>query len=261
MFEKNFLLDNQATIISYMVSGKKEMQTTGTDLKIRRKTRLKRLVRWLIIDIIVTIVVISLLIYRPGRYKPLDSFSQDYEQGEVSTYLTHQLSPQIYNGTQRGEPFDIIITQDGVNDIISRLNWPIQSGGIMLYDPAALFVPGTVVLMGTAEIKKVELVITIELEPKIDEEGLINLHVSKVKVGAVNVTPLARMTAQNMYTERLAAANVDANALQTKIAASLFNDEPFEPVFTIDGKKVRVESVVVGQSELKARLVPVSARR
>ena len=64
-----------------------------------------------------------------------------------------------------------------------------------------------------------------------------------------------------MYAERLAAADVDTNALQTKIAASLFNDEPFEPVFKINDKKIRVESVSVDQRELKARLVPVSARR
>lgn len=243
-----------------MISGKKEIQTMDTDLKIRRKTRVKRLVCWLFIDLIVTAVIFGLLIYRPGRYKPLDSFSQDYEQGEVSTYLTHQLSPQVYNGTQRGEPFEVIVTQDGINDIISHANWPIQSDGIMLYDPAALFVPGTVVLMGTAKIKGVELVITIELEPGIDENGLINLHVSKVKVGAVNITPFAKKVAKEMYAERITTVSVDTKALLTKIAASLLNDEPFEPVFTIDGKKVRVESVVVGQRELKARLVPVSKR-
>ena len=243
-----------------MISSKKEIQTMETDLKIRRKTRIKRLVRWLFIDLIVAAAVFGLLMYKPGRYKPLDSFSQDYEPGQVSTYLTHQLSPQVYNGTQRGEPFEIIITQDGVNDIISHANWPIQSGGIMLSAPAALFVPGTVVLMGTADVKGVEIVITIELEPKIDENGLINLHVSKVKVGAVNIL-IAKAIAKKMYAERLAAADVDTNALQTKIAASLFNDEPFEPVFKINDKKIRVESVSVDQRELKARLVPVSARR
>ena len=170
-----------------MISSKKEIQTMDTDLKIRRKTRIKRLVRWLIIDLIVVVVVISLLKYKPSRYKPLDLLSQDYEPGQVSKYLTHKLGPQYNDGIQRGEPFDIIITQDGINDIISHANWPIQSGGIMLYAPAALFVPGTVILMGTADVKGVELVITIELEPKIDESGLINLHVSKVKIGAVNI--------------------------------------------------------------------------
>ena len=243
-----------------MISGKKEMQTTETDLKIRRKKRTKRLVRWLFIDLIVAAVIFGLLIYRPGRYKPLDTFSQDYEPGQISTYLTNELYPQVYNNAQRGEPFDVIITQDGINDIISHMNWPIQGEGILLYSPAALFVPGIVVFMGTADAKGVKFVITIELEPKIDENGLINLHVSKVKVGAMNVTPLARMTAQKMYAERLAANDVDINELRTKIAASLLNEEPFEPAFTVNGQKVRVESVVVGQRELKARLVPVSKR-
>jgi hypothetical protein len=237
------------------------MQTTGTDLKITGKKRTKRLIRWLIIDLIVVVVVFSLLKCKPSRYKPLDPFSQDYEQGQVSTYLTHQLSPQVYNGIQRGEPFDIVITQDGINDIISHANWPIQSEGMMLYAPAALFVPGTVVLMGTAEVQGVEVVITIELKPEIEENGLINLHVAKVKVGAVNITPLAKPMAQKMYAERVNAVNVDSEALQAKIAASLLNNEPFEPVFMIDGKKVRVESVDVGERELKARLAPVSARR
>lgn len=223
--------------------------------------RKKRLIRWLIIDLIVVVVVFSLLKYKPSRYKPLDSFSQDYEQGQVSKYLTHQLAPKVNDGTQRGEPFDIVITQDGVNDIITHSNWPVQSEGIMLYAPAALFIPGTVVLMGTAEVKGVEVVISIEIKPEIEENGLMNLRITKLKVGAVNITPLAKPMAKKMYAERLAAGNVDTEALRTKIAASLLNNEPFEMVFTVNGKKVRVENVDVGERELKARLVPVSARR
>jgi len=243
-----------------MISSKKEIPTTGTDLKIRKKTRVKRLIRWLFIDLVVTAAVFGLLRYKPGRYKPLDSFSQGYEPGQVSPYLTHKLSPQINNGAQQGEPFELIVTQDGINDIISRVNF--QSEGILLYAPAALFIPDTVVLMGTADVKGVEFVITFELEPKIDENGFLNIHVTKVKVGAMNITPLARMMAKKMYAERLAAVNIDSKALQTKIqtkiAASLLNDEPFEPVFKIGGKKVRVENIVIGKRELTVHFVPVS---
>jgi hypothetical protein len=241
-----------------MVWSKKEIKTKKSDLKISKKTRIKRLICWLFVDLLVAAAVFGLLIYKPSRYKPIDPFSQDYEPGQVSPYLTHQLSPQIYNGAQRGEPFEIIVTQEGINDIISRANWPIQGEGVLLYAPAALFVPGSVVLMGTAVVKGVEFVITIELEPKINEEGLLNLHVSKVKVGAMNITPVAKMTAKKMYAERIAGVYIDTKALQTKIAASLLNDEPFEPVFKIDEKRIRVEKIIVGQRELKAFLVPVS---
>jgi len=201
----------------------------ATDSKIHKKSRRKKLVLWLLIDLAVAAVVFALLVYRPGRYDPADFDSYGHEQGQVSPYLTHELSPQVYNNSQRGEPFDLVVTQSGVNEIVAGLGWPKFSEGVMLYAPSVLFVPGSVVLMITANVKGVELIITIELEPKIDERKLLNLHVAKVKVGAVNITPLARMMAKKMYTERLAVLSVDTEALQTKIVASLLNEEAFEP--------------------------------
>lgn len=233
---------------------KTEMQRTETDLQIRKKARRNKLIRWLLIDIAVAAIVFALLLYRPGRYKPSDS--GNFKRGEVSPYLTNELSPAIYNGTQRVEPFDVIITQEGLNDIIARGNWPMESEGILLYAPAALFVPGRLVLMGTADAKGVEFVVTIELEPKIDEEGLLNLQVAKMKVGAMNITPLAKIMAKKMYSQKVAALGVDTKALQTKILASLLNDEPFEPVFSIDEKKVRIEKITIEKEKLLAHLVP-----
>jgi uncharacterized protein YpmS len=236
---------------------KTEMQRTETDLQIRKKTRRNKLIRWLLVDIAVAAIVFTLLIYRPGRYKPVDPSS--YKRGEVSPYLTNELSPEIYNGAQRVEPFDVIITQDGLNDIIARGNWPMESEGVLLYAPAALFIPGRLVLMGTADAKGVEFVVTIELEPKIDEEGLLNLQIAKVKVGAMNITPLAKIIAQKMYMQRISGLEIDSNAIQTKIAASLLTDEPFEPVFSIDDKKkVRIEKITIENEKLLAHLVPAS---
>ncbi len=235
---------------------KTEMQRTETDLQIRKKARRIKLIRWLLVDLAVAAIVFALLLYRPGRYKPIGS--GNYKRGEVSPYLTNELSPTIYNGTQRVEPFDVIITQEGLNDIISRANWPMESEGVLLYAPAALFVPDRLVLMGTADAKGVEFVVTIELEPKIDEEGLLNLQVTKVKVGAMNITPLAKIMAKKMYAQRIAALGVDTKALETKIVGSLLNDEPFEPVFSIDEKKVRIEKITIEKEKLLAHLVPES---
>jgi len=230
----------------------------ATDLKIHKKTRRKKLVMWLLVDLAVAAVVFALLVYRPGRYDPSDFDSYDLENGQVSPYLTHELSPQVYNNSQRGEPFDVVITQSGVNEIVAGLGWPKFSEGIMLYAPAVLFVPGSIVLMITADVKGLELIITIVLEPKIDERKLLNLHVAKVKVGAVNITPLARMMAKKMYNERLAVLPVDTEALQTKIVASLLNEEAFEPVFSVEDNKVRVEKITINKEKLTACLVPAS---
>ncbi len=232
------------------------MKTMEADLKKSKKARLYKLIRWLLVDLAVAAIVFAVLLYRPGRYKPPDS--KNYRSGEVSPYLTNQLGPAVNNGVQRAQPFDIVITQEGLNDIIARGNWPMESEGILLYAPAALFVPGRLVLMGTADAKGVEFIVTIELEPKIDEKGLLNLQVAKVKVGAMNITLLAKIIAKKMYAQRVAALGVDTKALQTQILASLLNDEPFEPVFSIDDKNVRIEKITIEKEKLLAHLVPVS---
>jgi hypothetical protein len=229
-----------------------------TDSKIQKKSRRKKLVFWLLVDLTVAVVVIVLLLYRPGRYDPVDFDSYGYEQGQVSPYLTHELSPNLYNNSQRGEPFDLVITQNGINEIVGGLGWPKYSEGVMLYAPAVLFVPGTVVLMGTADVKGVELVITIELEPKIDDQKMLNLHVAKVKIGAVNITPLARMMSKKMYAERLGVMEIDTEALQSKIVGALLNEETFEPVFKIEDNQIRIEKITVNKEKLIARLIPAS---
>ena len=236
--------------------GKTEMESMETDFKKSKKSRFYKLIRWLLVDLAVVAIVFAFLLYRPGRYRPIDS--GNFERGEVSPYLTNELSPAIYNGTQRARPFDVTITQKGLNDIIGRGNWPMESEGVLLYAPAALFVPGRLVLMGTADAKGIEFVVTIEIEPEIDGEGLLSLKVMKVKVGAMNITPLAKIAAKRMYAQQVAAVEVDIKAIQTKIVASLLNDEPFEPVFEIDDKKIRIEKITIEKEKLSAHLVPVS---
>jgi uncharacterized protein YpmS len=254
--QKYLLLHKQTTIIIRTVLGKTEMKTMETDLKKSKKARRYKIIRWLLVDVAVAALVFAVLLYRPGRYKPTGSNS--YEEGEVSPYLTNELSPAIYNGAQRAKPYDVIITQEGLNDIISRGSWPMESQGVMLYAPAALFVPGRLVLMGTADAKGVEFVVTIELEPNIDEDGLLNLKVTKVKVGAMNITPLAKIVAKKMYLQKISDLAVDKTALQTKIVASLLTDEPFDPLFIIDDKKVRIEKITIENEKLSAHLVPAS---
>jgi len=228
------------------------------DSKIRKKAKRKKLVFWLLIDLTVALVVFLLLIYRPGSYNPVDFDSLGYERGQVSPYLTHVLSPQFYNNSQLGQPFDLVVTQDGINEIVAGLGWPKFSEGVMLYAPAVLFVPGAVVLMGTANVKGVELIITIELVPRIDEQKLLDLHVTKVKIGAVNITPLARMLGKKMYAESLAVMPVDTEALQTKIVGSLLNGESFDPVFRVENSKVRIRDITIQKKKLTAHFVPSS---
>lgn len=234
------------------------MSEPQTDSKICKRTRLKKLIVWLFIDLVVVAVLLILLLHKPSRYTPADIDSFDHEPGQVCPYLTHELSPQFYNGVQRGEPFELVIQQKGVNEIVAGWGWPRMSEGAMLYAPAVLFVPNSVVLMGTVSIKGVDFVVTIVLEPKINEAGLADLRITDVKVGAMNITPLAKLIAKKMYAKRIDTAHVDTKAVEAKIAASLLNGESFEPVFEVEKRRVRIEKITVDNEKLTVRLVPTS---
>ena len=240
-----------------MVSSKREITYIKVDSKNRRKnTRTRKLVCWLFVDLVVAALIIGLLLYKPSGYDPMDFEATGYEPGQVSPYLTHELSPRFYNGTQRNEPFDLVITQEGINEIIAGWGWPKMSQGVMLYSPAVLFKPGSALLMATADVRGAEFVVTIEIEPKIDEKRLLTFHISKVKIGAMNITPLAKITAKKMYMQRIAHLPIDKDAAQAKIVESLLNDTPFEPVFKVDNRKMRIDRIAVGKEKLTAHFVP-----
>lgn len=231
------------------------MNYTVVDFEIRKKKKHKKIACWLLVDLAVTCVILALLFYKPSRYGKLEDDPNNYKPGEVHSYLTYLLS-ELYNGAQKGRPFEVVVIEEGINEAIGRSNWPMEAEGVAFSLPVVRFVPPSVVFMGTASLKGADFVVTIEVEPKIDQQGFLNLHVTKVKIGAMNITPIAKLIAKKMYKNRLAAMPIDTEDVRTKIAASLLSDEPFEPVFKIEDKKVRLKSLTVTPGKLILHLVP-----
>jgi hypothetical protein len=93
---------------------------------------------------------------------------------------------------------------------------------------------------GTATVEGAELVITIELGPRMDDQGSLNLCVDKVKVGAIPVTLVVKPMAKKMYRERIASTPIDMQDWRTKVVASLLNEESFES--RVEDKWVRLEA-------------------
>lgn len=236
---------------------------TDKKLKVGKKRKFKKRY-WLLLDLVLAIIIFTLLFHKPARYKSQDTVPAGNNQDQINPYLTNVLLPQLYNGAQHQEPFDLVVIQKGINETISQYQWPQESNGVVLSAPTVFFVPDGIVLMGTANIKGAELVVTVVAKPSLDEQGLLHLRVEKVKIGAMNITPIARLMAKRMYAERLATVNVDTENLRAKIAASLLNDEPFEPIINVRDifddvdKKVRVEKITITQKKLILRLVPAS---
>lgn len=226
-------------------------------MKVRKKAKSKKKVYLLLIVLVVVsamvIAVFALLLHRPSSYKPLDLAHSK----EVSPYLTHEFLPELYNGAQLQEPFNLVVTQMGINDIVARFDWPKEFGSVSFSAPMVFFAPARIMLMGIVSLKGAEFVATVVAEPSLDAEGLLNLQMVSVKIGAVDITPLAAVLARRIYQQRFSADNINAEDLRAQVLASLLEGQPFEPIFKIEDKKVRLEKITLEPEKLTIRLAPV----
>lgn len=216
-------------------------------------SRLKKVLFSLTVTAAVLIITAILLLHKPAGFKP----TRLTEEREVSKYLTHVIGRDLYNGAQLAEPFDLVVTEEGINDIVARLKWPKNTGGVRFSVPQVLFEPKKIVLRGMVPIEGVELFVAIECKPFIDAHALLNLPVTKVKLGAINITPIAKVVAERQYRKELARRKADPNDWGTKIAASLIQNRPFEPVLEIENNKVLIEKFSITQKRLVIHFIPV----
>jgi hypothetical protein len=231
-------------------------------LEKKRKSRRRKLVIWLLVDLAVVALVLALLVYRPSRYRPALSYLPPDPNGDrVHPYFTHELAPKLNNGAQFQRPFEVVVLDQRLNEAIAQETWCQDAGGIFLSAPQVLFAPGRVILMGTASIEGAEFVVTIELGPQLGQDGRLNFLVEKVKVGAMNITLLAKAVAKKKYRERVEAGAVDTENIGTKIAASLLSEEPFDPVFDIGDKRVRLTGFTLTDGQLTTQFTPVPKPR
>ncbi len=227
----------------------------------RKKSRRRKLLIWLGVDLFIALLVIVLLLHKPSRYHPAPPTEPDPNGQQVDPYLHRDLWSKFYNGAQRQRPFEMVVLDQALNEAIAKLKWPQETGGLTFSAPQVVFTSGRIILMGTTAIEGAEFVLTLAFGPRLDEQGNLNLLVEEVKVGAMPVTLLAKMMAKKMYKERLESAPVDTEDLRTKIAASLFNEEPFAPVLKVEDKWVRLKSLELTDGKLAAQFIPAPPTR
>ena len=253
-----------------MVSGKTEYEPQSANLKDlgpkdrkKRKSKKFRRLCWLAVMLALAIILLLSLSHRPSRYSPPEIVNEK----RVPTYLTHELGETINNGVQLGVPFDLVVTQEGINEVIAwyhKNEWSKQFGDLGYSTPEVFFDPNTITLMGAVSAASREFVVTVVVRPLLDQEGLLNLNVTKVKVGAVNITPVARIIAKTMYQKRLKTKPIDKDDVRTKIAASVLNNEPFDPVFRVKDafekryRRVRLKKVAIRRKQLNLHLAPLA---
>ena len=211
------------------------------------------------ITIALTLLVMALVLtaYKPGRYAPVTIA----DQNQVSPYLTHKLMPEIYNNAQLDKPFEVVITEQGLNDIVARLPQPIRLNNITLADPQVVLMREQIILMAAVRARPIDFFVTVELNPTINERGLLNLHINSIKLGMVNVTAVAKLIADKAYSNWLTTTGTEPNNFAAQVCRSLLRDEPFEPVFKTSDRQLRLSKIVVETKGITAQLSPLPNQR
>jgi hypothetical protein len=227
---------------------KKDLQNT------KKKKHIRYLLPVILILLIILAMAFILIGYRPANYAPPKAANPN----EVSRYLTNELLPNIYNGAQLGEPFELEITQEGLNDIVSHLPGAMITNDLTVVRPEVILTPMEITVMATVETRPMNLFLTVELNPFINKQGLMNLCVNRILLGKVNITSIARSIGNKAYADWMARTGTEPNNIASQICLSLLEDEPFEPVFKMNGRTLRVSKIDVMRGKMVVLLTPVN---
>lgn len=228
------------------------MKKPQNNKKIKKPRKKLRLVILLSLWLLVAVLIFVLLLDKPAGYRPEDIQNDK----SVSQYVTNELAPYVYNNIQLGQSFDIIIPQSQTKEFISLIEWPIESEDMSISAPQAFFVDNGLVMRANAETKGLNFVITTMISGLVEQTGMMSLNIDKIMIGSVNVTYVAKIIAKAMYQHRAKQQDYSQDTIGADIAASLFDNKPFDPVFEVRKRKVRVKQINIEASQLKITLAP-----
>jgi hypothetical protein len=186
----------------------------------------------------------------PRAYLPPAAVDPD----EVSPYLTHRLGPDFFNQVQFNEPFELLVEQHGLNDILSRGVWPRHFGDVAVSTPVVLFEKGTVYLMSRVGYFGFSAVLTLTARPVMDAQGRLNMNIQSVRLGLLPITSLAARVAAKAV-EDSAAELGEWPELEAPVRAIIANAS-FEPVFYFDKQRIWVQGFTLEAGQLRLRLAP-----
>lgn len=203
---------------------------------------------------LLTAAILTLLIaYNPRSYNPIIPENPQ----EVSSYLTHKLGPDFYDQVQLDKPFELIVDQEGLNDIFSHTDWPLCLDRFSIYTPMVEFSPEKSVLMAQVDYRGLSTILSVVGKPSLDTEGKLNLHIQSVYLGALPVTPLAQHLARQYTFENLVSPDVDDRTAE--VMEAIIDNRPFDPIVYIYDQAARITELRIEAGSARLMLTPIPA--
>jgi len=207
---------------------------------------------WLILPVMtgVCIGIVMLAGYSPSAYQP----KQPENPQQVSFYLTDQLAPEFVNQVQLDQPFELVVEQSGLNDIISRWEWPQEFGDLSFSDPVMIFTENTITLMGNLKYKKIASVLSIDATPVMNESGQVCMNIQSIRLGMLPVTRLVATIARKAFDDSQDLFEGEPD-LEKTVDAIIRNDY-FDTTFWFYDIRVYVKDFSIQPGALNMTLMP-----
>jgi hypothetical protein len=212
----------------------------------QKKSEAKPAKRLFVTAIVVCVLLCACLLflllfkYVPAKYQPA---APPEPNAPVPEFITNDLMATIYNKSQLDEVFEVVIPQKEISELIANEEltgcaWPVVLNNVSISAPVIIFEPNTLSAMATIDYSGVPVVMTVVATPAIGDDGLLYLNIEKVKAGAINITGLATMLARAIFAHQKEQFSDDPSL--AALAAACLDNEPFEPVFIVFDKPIRI---------------------
>ena len=191
--------------------------------------------------------MLILLRHAPTAYHPPSLFD---DTKQVNPYLTHIIMPALYNGIESGKPFSLTIEEEPLNQAIASYGWPQAHGSLLISTPMLFLRENELTGMTGVNLNGVDTVITVQIHPEFDPNGLLNLKLQKVRAGAISLTMLVKPIAKRMYNDRMAAMEGHQD-FYSNILGSILAEKPFEPTFKVGKRTLKITNITIHNKTAK----------
>jgi len=175
------------------------------------------------------------------------------EGEQVSLYLSNYIMPRLHNESQYGKPFDLELSQAGINEILARHIDPNALAKAGLSDLSAHFKKDQIVIIARTNYSGFNLIASMAIEPEIDKDGKLLLDADKFQVGRSSLPFAAEMIKKKI----IAALGENFKMGKTdEFINAVLHTGKIDPVFKINSSKLRIEKITVQNEELIIHFLP-----
>jgi hypothetical protein len=169
---------------------------------------------------------------------------------QISQYLSNYIMPELYNKSQYKKPFDLVLSQTGINEILARHMDPNTLAKAGLSDLSASFKKDEIILTARTNYKGFNFVVSMAIEPEIDKHGKLFLDTEDFQLGR-SVLPFVADVIKKKIIDSL---NENFNAEKTgEFSSIVLSAGRIDPVFEINHSKLRIEKITVQDQNLILR--------